>query len=52
MVTFSKPRGGRGKGEGKIVYPGRRVGDYVKVLQDEVLALICPLAGKAPLKER
>ena len=35
-----------------MVYLGRRVVDYVKVLQDEALALICPLAGKAPLKER
>jgi len=46
-----KPRGRRGKGEGRVVYLGRGLADYVKVFQDEALAIICPLADNILLKK-
>ena len=34
-----------------MVYLGRGVTDCIKVFQDEMLAIIHPLADKAPLKK-
>jgi len=47
-----EPRGGRRRGKGNMIYLGRRAADYVEVFQDEPLAIICPLADRAPLKKR
>jgi hypothetical protein len=51
-IVLAEPRGGRSKGEGRMIYLGRAIGNSVKVFQDKVLAIICPLAGKTPLNKR
>jgi len=47
-----EPGGGRGKEESMIIYLGRGVTDHIKVLQDKMLAIICPLADRASLNKR
>jgi len=47
-----EPGGGRRKEESMIIYLGRGVADCIKVFQDEMLAIICPLEDKTPLNNR
>jgi len=35
-----------------MIYLGRGVVDFIKILQDEALAIICPLADRVPLNKR
>jgi hypothetical protein len=53
-IVLVKPRGGRAQREGKMIYLGRGVANFIKVVQDEILAVavICPLAKKVPLNKR
>jgi len=44
-----EPRFGRGKWEGIMIDLRGRVIDNIKVLQDELSAIICPLADQACL---
>jgi len=41
-----KPRGDRAEWEDRVVNVRWRVLDYIKVFQEETLAVIYPLAGK------
>jgi len=49
--VLTKPRGGRTEWEGRVVNMRRRVSDYIKVFQEETLAVIYPLAGNICLKK-
>jgi len=47
-----EPSGGRTIGEGSVIYLERGVENCIKVFQDEMLAIICPIADRAPLNKR
>ena len=49
-VACAKPRRGRGKWKGMMVYLRRSVTDHVSVFRDETPTIICPQANQARLK--